>query len=67
MQWHARGTHRYRQGGWLDPEAANDQFGDVFGHALAELVQFDCCDGLFISVRGGIAEVFFMVVFSFMC
>ncbi len=27
-----------RQGGWLDPEAASDQYGDVFGHVLAELV-----------------------------
>jgi len=26
------------QGGWLDPEAANDQFGDIVGHVLAELV-----------------------------
>jgi hypothetical protein len=37
-----------RQGELLDPEAANDQFGDIFGHVLAELVYFDCCDGLFI-------------------
>jgi hypothetical protein len=27
-----------RQGKLLDPEAANDQFGDIFGHVLAELV-----------------------------
>lgn len=27
-----------RQEEWLDPEAANDQFGDIFGHVLAELV-----------------------------
>ena len=47
-----------RQRKLLDPEAANDQFGDIFG--------LDCCDGLFISVRGGIAGVFFMAVLSFM-
>jgi hypothetical protein len=27
-----------RQGEWLDPEAANNQFGDVFGHALSDVV-----------------------------
>ena len=27
-----------RQGKLLDPKAANDQFGDIFGHVLAELV-----------------------------
>jgi hypothetical protein len=50
MHLHARWTHTYqkrsllveivisRQGEWLDPEAANDLFVDVFGHVLAELV-----------------------------
>ena len=51
-----------------DSEVANDLFGESFRNVHAEFKEFDCWDGFFIYLRGGLAGVFsIMMVSNFVC